>query len=111
MFSGFEDVQKFNQDNLDVAKKSLDAASKGFQAIATEYADFSKKSIEEGSAAVEKMFAAKSFDKAVEVQSDYAKTAYEGMVGEMTKIGEMYAELARDVYKPYEGMFAKKASK
>ncbi len=31
------------------------------------------------------------------------------MVGQATKIGEMYAEVAKDAYKPYENMLSKAA--
>lgn len=107
--NGFEDYQNLGKDNMDMAMKSIGAASKGFQAIATEVADFNKKSFEESSSAFEKMVGAKSLDKAIEVQSEFVRTSYEGMVGEMTKLGEMYAELAKGAYKPYEGVVAKVA--
>lgn len=111
MFSGFEDVQKFGQENVDAAVKSVDTFSKGFQAIALECADYSKKSFEEGSAAMEKLIGSKSLDKAFEVQSEYAKSAYEGLFGQVTKLGEMYADLAKDSYKPIEGLFSKASKK
>ena len=56
---------------------------------------------------LEKLFGAKSLDKAIEIQTDYAKTAYEGFVAQATKIGELYADLAKETYKPYEGFVAK----
>ncbi len=102
-----EDMQKVTKDNVDNAMKSFGTVSKGVQAIAVEVADYSKKSFEQGSAAVEKLFGAKTLDKAIEVQSDYVKTAYEGYIAQMTKVGEMYADLAKEVYKPFEGLVAK----
>ena len=107
MMNNFDEMQKIGKENMDLAIQTVGAMSKGFQAIAAEVADYQKKSFEEGTAAVEKVVAAKSLDKAFEVQSDYFKTAYEGLVGEMTKIGEMYTDLAKDAYKPYEGMLGK----
>ena len=79
------------------------ALTKGFQEIATEVADYSRKSFEESTAVVEKAFAAKSFDKAIEVQTDFAKGAYEAYVGQIAKIGEMYMNTAKEAYKPFEG--------
>lgn len=109
--NNFEDLQKLGKDNMDLAMQSAGSMSKGLQAIAAEVVDYQKKSFEEGSAAVEKMVAAKSLDKAFEAQSDYFKTSYEGLVGEMTKIGEMYTDLAKNAYKPYENVFGKMAAK
>ena len=109
MLKNFEDFQKLGKDNVDVAMKQFGTVSKGWQAIATEYADYSKKSFEDGSAALEKLFGAKSLEKAIEVQSDYVKTAYEGFVAEATKLGELYTDLAKETYKPFEGFLAKVA--
>src|SRR5262245_1699339 len=107
MLKNFDDVQKIGKDNMDVAMKSFGAVSKGFQAIAAEVADYSKKSFEQGTATLEKLMGAKSVDKAVEVQSDYIKSTYEGFVAEATKIGELYADIAKESYKPYEGILGK----
>src|SRR5205807_9970431 len=75
MLKNFEDFQKLGKDNVDVAMKQFGTVSKGWQAIATEFADYSKKSFEDGSAALEKLLGAKSLEKAIEVQSEYAKRA------------------------------------
>lgn len=105
MINGFEDFQKFGKSNVDVALKSAGAVGKGFQALASEAADYSKQSFEAGAAAFEKMLAAGSFDKAVEVQTEYVRSAYEGYVGQATKVGEIFADMAKDAYKPYESLF------
>jgi len=102
-----EDMQKFGKDNMDATLKSFGAVSKSVQAIAVEVADYSKKSFEESTAAVEKLFGAMSIEKAMELQSDYVKLAYEGFVAEATKLGELYADLAKESYKPFESYLAK----
>jgi len=107
MLKNFEDFQKLGKDNMDTCMKQFGTVSKGWQAIATEFADYSKKSFEDGSAALEKLFGVKSFDKAIEVQTEYAKTAYEGFVAKASKIGELYADLAKETYKPFESLIAK----
>ena len=107
MLKNFEDFQKLGKDNVDVAMKQFGTVSKGWQAIATEFADYSKKSFEDGSAALEKLFGAKTLDKAIEVQSEYVKAAYEGFVAEASKLGELYTDLAKESYKPFEGLLAK----
>jgi hypothetical protein len=107
MINNFEEMQKLGKDNMDVMMQSIGAMTKGMQAIATEVADYQKKSFEEGTAAMEKLVASKSLDKAFEAQSDFMKSAYEGFVGEVTKIGDMYSEIAKDTYKPYESVIAK----
>ena len=109
MLKNFDELHKLGKDNMDIAMKSFGTVSKGVQAIAAEWADYSKKSFEEGSAAAEKLLGAKSLEKAIEIQTDYAKTAYEGFVAQATKIGELYADLAKETYKPFEAYAAKVA--
>ena len=111
MVTGVDEIQKLNKDGLDTAMKSFGTLSKGMQAIAVEVADYSKKSYEDGTAALEKLMGVKSLDKAMEVQSEYLKSSYEGMVSQMSKLGEMYVDLAKDAYKPYETIFAKVTAK
>ncbi len=104
-----EDVQKMSKDGMDATMKSFGALSKTSQSIAAEVVDYSKKSFEDCTRAMEKLLGAKSLDKAIEIQTDYAKTAYEGFVAQATKIGELYADLAKETYKPLEGYVAKSA--
>jgi hypothetical protein len=105
----FEDMQKFGKDNAEATMKSLGALQKSVQAIAVEMADYSKKAFEDGAVATEKLFGAKSLEKAVEVQSDYVKTAYEGFVSQSTKLGQLYSDLAQEAYKPFESYVSKAA--
>ena len=107
MVKNFEDLQQVSKDNVDVALKSVGVLSKGAQAIAVEVADYSKKTFEDSTAALEKLFGVKTFDKAIELQTEFAKTSYEGFVAKASKIGELYADLAKESYKPFESMFAK----
>jgi len=107
MVKNFEDLQTVGKENVDATLKSFGALSKSGQAIAVELADYSKKAFQDGSTALEKLFGVKSLDKAIEVQTEYAKTAYEGFVAEATKLSTLYTDLAKETYKPFEGMFAR----
>jgi phasin family protein len=109
MLKNFDDMQKYGKENMDATVKVWGQVSKGVQAIATETADYSKKSFEEGSAALEKLLGAKSLDKAIEIQTSYAKTAYESFVAQATKLSELYTDLAKETYKPFENLIGKTA--
>lgn len=109
MIKNFEDMQKMSKDSMDATMKSFGTLSKAGQAIATEMADYSKKSFEDSTKVMEKLLGAKSLDKAIEIQTDFAKTAYEGFVAQATKIGELYADLAKETYKPFEAYVVKAA--
>ncbi len=102
-----EQMQKMSKDSMDMAMASFGAWSKNAQAIATEVADYSKKSFEGSAAAWEKLMGAKSLEKAMEVQNEYLKSSYEDFVAQSTKLSELYTDLAKEAYKPFEGVMAK----
>jgi hypothetical protein len=102
-----DQMQKFGKDGMDMAMASFGVWTKNAQAIATELADYSKKYFEESAAAMEKLMGAKSLEKAMEVQSEYIKSSYADFMAQSTKIGELYAGLAKDAYKPFEGVIGK----
>ena len=105
----FDDVAKIGKEFFDTSLKSIASVSKSAQAISTEASSYAKKTFEGGSAAVEKLMSAGSVEKAVELQAEYAKSAYEGFVAEATKMVELYADMAKDAYKPFESIVAKAA--
>ena len=55
----------------------------------------------------ERLTGARSLDKAIEVQRDFAKQAYATFVAETQKIGELHGELAKQTLKPLERLVAK----
>jgi hypothetical protein len=107
MSNSFDSLQSMSKDGVAVALKSADAVTKGFQAIASETADYSKRSLDAGTAAFGKLAAAKSFDSAVAVQSEFAREAFQGYVGQVSRVGEIFADMAKSAAKPYETLFGK----
>jgi phasin family protein len=102
-----EEFQNYGKEQFDAAVASAGTCTKSLQAIAAAYTDYAKKSYEDSTAFLEKLAGVRSLDKALEVQTDYAKTAYETFVAETTKIGELYKDLAKETYKPFEAFVAK----
>jgi hypothetical protein len=92
----------------DPAVASGNALSVDFQTLATAYGNYTKKSFEQTQAFVEKLSGVRSLDKAVEIQTEFAKQAYETFVTESQKIRELYRGLAKQNLRPFEGMAAKK---
>jgi hypothetical protein len=92
----------------DPAVASENAVSVDFQTLATAYGNYTKKSFEQTQAFVEKLSGVRSLDKAVEIQTEFAKQAYETFVTESQKIRELYRGLTKRNLRPFEGMVAKK---
>ena len=97
-----EDFQKISKDNFDATVRSYTELNKGFQAIAAKMTDYSKQAFEDATRAFEQLVGAKSLEHVFEIQSQYAKKAYDTWLAEASKLGEMYAAVARDAYKPVD---------
>jgi hypothetical protein len=106
-----EEFQKVGKDSFDAAVRAYSEANKGFQAIVAEVTNYSKKAFEDGTRAFEQLIGAKSVEQAFEIQTQYAKKAYDTHVAQMSKLGEMYVSLARSAYKPVEEAAAKPTRK
>jgi hypothetical protein len=103
-----EDMAKFGDTGMDImAINSLGAWTKGAQAIAVEVVDYSKKSAESTAAAWQKLMGAKSLEKAIEVQTEYLKSSYEDFIVQASKLGELYVDLAKETYKPFDALLSK----
>jgi hypothetical protein len=102
-----DDIKKAANDSVDATTRSFQGATRVSQAIASQIADYSKRSFEQGTKTVESLLGARSLDKAVEVQNEYARAAYEDYVSHATKLGQLYTELAQETFKSYQDFVAK----
>lgn len=107
MTNQIEEMQKMSKDHLELMKESAASVTRGFQAIAAETTDYSKRSLENASSFMEKMIGVKSVDTAIQLQSEFAKSQFEGFVAQATKIGDIYKGIAKDAFKPIEAAVAK----
>lgn len=102
----FEDAQTFGKEGFEAMVASATAMTKGYQAMAQEVAEYSRKAVELTTSTFEKAVSARSPERVIEVQQGYAKEAYEAFVAQGTKLGEMYVNAAKEAYKPFEAKLA-----
>jgi len=79
------------------------------QTIANAYRDYTRKSLEEFGSFVEQLSGVRSLDKAMTVQTEFVKRAYETSVAESQKICELHNRLAKQTLDPFKGPSGKKA--
>ena len=100
MSVNFPDIKAFGTAPFEAFTAATASSTKGLQAIAAETTDYSKKSFEKSRGFFEKLIGVKKFEEAIQLQSDFAKSAYEDFVAQATKIGEMYSDFAKEAFKP-----------
>ena len=99
--------QSDSRDQVDPGGASMNSFPGGFHAIATAYSDYTKKSFEDTKSFVEKLSGVKSVDKAIEIQTEFAKSVFDTFMAESQKIGALYRDLAAQSYKPLGSASAK----
>jgi hypothetical protein len=102
-----EDMQSYGKEQYETAVAHASTMQSGLSAIVNAYGDYTKKSFEDTKSFVEKLSGVKSIDKALEAQNEFAKTAYETFVADSQKIATLYSDLAKQAFKPLEGVVAK----
>ena len=102
MAATFDNVQLFGKHQFEAASAATTALTKGWQGIAAETADYSKKSFEKSRALAEKLIGIKKLDEAITLQTEFARSSYEDFLAEATKIGELYSAMTKEVFKPVE---------
>ncbi|WP_193227829.1 phasin family protein [Aureimonas psammosilenae] len=103
--SNFDEASNVGKEAVDGAVRSLSVVTRGFQQIASETTEYTKRSYEQSARMFEQLSQLRSFDKVVEVQNEFAKNAYQDWISQATKVGEIYGSMAREVYKPFEQSF------
>ena len=78
LFDGF---QKFGKEHLEALTKSTSSLANSWQTIAAESSEYSKKSIENGSAFFEKLLGAKSFEGAIQFSPSMPRRFSRGSLG------------------------------
>lgn len=102
-----EDFQNYGKEHFEQYVASATTVQHGLQAIASAYGDYTKKSFEDTKSFVEKLSGVKSLDKALEAQTDFARSSYETFVAESQKIAGLYNDLAKQAFKPVETIVSK----
>ena len=108
--NGFEKAVKnydqflgYGKETAEAVAKSATAAGKGAETLHGEIYAYSKQSIEDSIAAAKAVLSAKSVHEAFELQTDFAKTAFDTYVGQMTKIGEIMTAATKQTFEPFQG--------
>ena len=96
------EYQKAAEVGFETASHSLGEINRGFQAIAAEMTDFSKRRLEDAFGTWEQVLRARNFGEVIEAQTRYARRAYDAYVSQMSKVGEMYLGTTRNATKPIE---------
>jgi hypothetical protein len=104
-----EQFQKPVEEHNDAAMASANTLAASIKTITTAHAEYTKKLFQDGSDFFSKLTRLNSTGEAMKLQNEYTKSAYEAFATESKKFFELYSDLARQTFKPFEGLIAKMA--
>ena len=103
--AGYDSVLGYGKDTAEAYMKSATVAGKGIETLNSEIVSYSKGAIEDSIAASKAIMGSKSVHEAFELQTDYAKNAFESYVEELTKFNALMTTTAKDAFAPLQGRY------
>ena len=102
----YEQLMAFSKETAEALLKAANTTGKGIETINTEVFSYSRQSVEEGVAVTKAVLASKTLQEVLEIQSDYAKTAFETYVAQLTKLRELAMGTAKAASEPIQARVA-----
>ena len=99
----YDTVLSYGKDTAEAYMKSATVAGKGIESINSEIYSYSKDAIEESIVAGKAILGSKSIHEAFELQTDFAKSAFESYVSQLTKFSELFTSTSKETFAPLQG--------
>ncbi len=101
-----EEMTELSKGNVEAMVASTKIVAKGLETVGQEVAEYSRKSFEDASAALKSFTEVKSATDFFRLQSDFARSQFDGLVAESSKLSETMIKLAGDVAEPLASRYS-----
>ncbi len=98
--ASMNELAAHSKSNLEALTASATAAQKGAEALSAQALSYGKTSWEHGVAAAQSMAQARSVQELIELQTNWAKSATEAYLSEVTKATDLFTASVKDSFKP-----------
>lgn len=106
-----EEFNDFAKGNVEAVVAAGRAAAKGAETLGQNAAEYSRKSFEEATKAMKTLSGAKSPTEFFKLQNDFAKTQFDSLIAEASKMSETMVKIFGDVAEPISSRVAVAADK
>jgi phasin family protein len=101
-----EEMTDLAKGNIEAVVASSKVAARGVETLSQEAADYGRRSFEQASNAFKSFAEVKSPTEFFKLQSDFARSAFDGVVAETSKMSEAMIKLAGEVAEPISSRYA-----
>lgn len=99
-FDNFDQVSDFNRENVEAVIVSSNIVAKGFEVVGKEFAAYAQKAADANMAAAKMLSTAKNPQELMDMQTEWAKTAFDGFVAESTKLQDISVKVSNQASQP-----------
>lgn len=96
----YDDLAGFNKETLEAVIASSNVVAKGVEDLGQEIAAYAQQAAEKNIATAQKLFAVKNVKDAMDLQAEWAKSAFDGFVAESTKLQDMSMQVSTKASEP-----------
>lgn len=102
LFKNYEEFSQLSKENIDAFVKSGTIVAKGFEEAGKAWIDFTRRSLETSVETAKAVMSCKDLREVVDVQSDYARTSFDSLVNEGSKLSELGVKVANEALEPIQ---------
>jgi len=99
-FQNYDELADFNKETIEAMITSSNVVAKGVEDLGQELAAYAQQAAEKNIATAQKLFAVKNVQDAMDLQVEWAKSAFDGFVAESTKLQDMSMQLGTKASEP-----------
>ena len=102
LFRNYEEFSELSKENIDAFVKSGTIVAKGFEEASKAWMEFTRRSFETSVETAKAVMGAKDLREVVDAQSDYARTSFDSLVNEGSKLSELGVKVANEALEPIQ---------
>jgi phasin family protein len=110
-FKNYEDMLQFSKENVEAVVKSGSIVAKGVQDLSQSLVVMAQMSMDEQVAVGKAMIGAKSIKEVMDLSSAIAKSNFDKLMGESTKLSQLSTKLAEEAFSPLTARVSAAAEK
>ncbi len=105
LVQSYDEMAINGKENIEAWSAAGTAYGKGVEAISGEWMSFTKKMLDSNVQVTKAILGAKSLNEVMDLQSDFVRGSFDGLMAQSTKVGELATKVVQDAVEPINAQF------
>jgi phasin family protein len=102
LFQGFDEMTKLQKENVDAFVQASTVVARAFEDMGKAYMAYAQAAADMSLATGKAMLGAKTLHEVVDLQNEFAKTSFDSLLAETTKLSELSLKAANEAMEPIQ---------